>query len=174
MHAAYWSRLLSALARPSRGADQWAVGTRGPVLRDEPVTLSLHTLDARPRGLVFSTSATPDTVYLAQDPVERTRWHGTFWPPAGIGSPRQEPILPARGPSGSTCTRPRSGRPCRLPENRRLRCNLQKKVCLFRIKRNVQARQRVCLCRCCGCSSPSSSVVQGYGWKASYEGVYVY
>jgi len=82
MHAAYWSRLLSALARPSRGADQWAVGTRGPVLRDEPVTLSLHTLDARPRGLVFSTSATPDTVYLAQDPVERTRWHGTFWPRA--------------------------------------------------------------------------------------------
>ncbi len=82
MHAAYWSRLLSALARPSRGADAWAVGARGPVFRSEPVTLTLHTPNARPRGLVFSTGAVPDTVYLAQDPIEQTRWHGTFWPRA--------------------------------------------------------------------------------------------
>ena len=82
MHAAYWSRLLSALARPSRGADQWAVGAQGPVFRDEPVALTLHTPNARPRGWVFSTEAAPDTVYLAQDPIEQTRWHGTFWPRA--------------------------------------------------------------------------------------------
>jgi hypothetical protein len=79
MHAAYWSHLLSALARPSNGADQWAVGTRGPVFRDEPVTLVLHTAGESPRGVVFS-PASPDTVYLVQDPIEPTRWRGTFWP----------------------------------------------------------------------------------------------
>ena len=81
MHAVYWSHLLSALARPSRGADQWFVGTQGPVFRDEPLALTLQTLGPTPRGLVFS-GGTADTVYMAQDLAEPTRWHGTFWPRA--------------------------------------------------------------------------------------------
>ena len=79
LHAAYWSYLLATLARPSE-ADQWAVGVPGPVFRDAPVPLVLHTRDALPLGLVFTTDAVPDTVYLAQDPTESMRWHGTFWP----------------------------------------------------------------------------------------------
>ena len=97
MHAAYWSRLLSALARPSSEADQWAVGTSGPVFRDEPMALTLQTLDARPRGLVSPTGAAEDTVYLAQDFVESTRWHGTFWPRA-VGWHRV--VTAGAGPSG--------------------------------------------------------------------------
>ena len=36
--------------------------------------------NAMPRGLVFTTDAVPDTIYLAQDRIEPTRWQGTFWP----------------------------------------------------------------------------------------------
>ncbi len=78
-HAAYWSYLLAALARPSE-ADRWAVGVPGPVFRDAPVPLRLHTRNAVPRGLVFTTEAVPDTVSLAQDPIEPMRWQGTYWP----------------------------------------------------------------------------------------------
>ena len=31
---------------------------------------------------MLSTGAVPDTVYLAHDPIEQARWHGTFWPRA--------------------------------------------------------------------------------------------
>ena len=79
LHASYWSYLLTTLARPSE-ADQWALGEPGPVFQEAPVPLLVHTRDALPRGLVFSTDAIPDTVYLAQDPIEPMRWYGTFWP----------------------------------------------------------------------------------------------
>ena len=79
LHASYWSYLLATLARPSE-ADQWAVNVPGPVFRDTPASLLLHTRDTQPRGLVFSRDARPDTVYLAQDSLEPMRWHGTFWP----------------------------------------------------------------------------------------------
>ena len=80
MHAAYWSRLLTPLSRADSQADRWAVDAARPLLRDEPVTLTLQTIDTAPRGVVYAGAAAPDTVYLAQHPAEPMRWQGTFWP----------------------------------------------------------------------------------------------
>lgn len=80
MHAAYWSRLLTLLSRVDAYADNWSVGVGHPFLRDEPIRLTLQTIDSAPRGVVYAGVPVPDTVYLAQHPVEPTRWQGTFWP----------------------------------------------------------------------------------------------
>ena len=106
MHAAYWSQLLSTLARAPVEADQWSAGGGKPIFRAEPVLIELRTRAASPIGLVYSTGASPDTIYLAQDLVEPTRWRSTFWP-REVGWHRVQAAKP--GASAVLVLRPSGG-----------------------------------------------------------------
>ncbi|MFQ5570606.1 MAG: hypothetical protein ACE5G0_13065 [Rhodothermales bacterium] len=80
MHAAYWSHLLSRLSRPSSASGRWGIDEHGPVIHHRPVSLSLLTREPSPYGIIETPSAVVDTIYLAQDQLESTRWRGTYWP----------------------------------------------------------------------------------------------
>ncbi|MGH7491082.1 MAG: hypothetical protein ACREOO_01675 [bacterium] len=83
VHAAYWSYLLSELARQSSSQkDQWNVRHGTPVFVDQPLALTVQTSSADPIGLVTTGAGTIDSIFMAQDVVEPGRWHGTFWPRA--------------------------------------------------------------------------------------------
>lgn len=76
----YWAALLGALARP-RG-DRWEAVADGPVVPGLPVILALTTRDTVPQALVRAPGGTTDTLGLARDPAEPSRWWARYWPAA--------------------------------------------------------------------------------------------
>ena len=79
-HAAYWSHLLSALARKDYTKDYWNILTTKPLVIDQPLALAVETNTTSPIGVVTAESGAPDSIYLQQDVTESRRWFGTFWP----------------------------------------------------------------------------------------------
>lgn len=79
-HAAYWSYLLSELAKKMRQRDRWLLPSAKPAFVDQPVQLALVTATANPVGIVASDANQPDSLFLRQDAVDPQRWFGTFWP----------------------------------------------------------------------------------------------
>jgi hypothetical protein len=77
---AYWSGLISQLARSEEREDRWQIPATGSIFVDEPVELSLWTADVHPIGGVEPETGESDPIYLRQDPMEPNRWSGTFWP----------------------------------------------------------------------------------------------
>lgn len=96
LHAAYWSHLLSALARKDYGKDRWNLPAAKPVIIDQPLALTAETDAPSPLGIVTTESSAADSIYLQQDVTEAQRWHATFWPrqtgwhqiALGAGEPR--------------------------------------------------------------------------------------
>lgn len=81
-HAAYWSYLLTALARKDQDQDRWIIPKTTPTIVDQPLELTVETNFTQPLGLVKAETGEPDSIYLQQDLTEPQRWHGTFWPKA--------------------------------------------------------------------------------------------
>lgn len=77
-YAAYWRTIIGALARDR--ADRWIPAPDGPIVVDQGVVLALVTTDTLPLATVTRPSGTVDTLGLAQDPAEPTRWWGRYWP----------------------------------------------------------------------------------------------
>lgn len=80
LHAAYWSHLLSALARKDYHKARWNIPTSKPLLIDQPLDLTVETSTTSPVGVVKTESGAPDSLYLQQAIMEAQRWHATFWP----------------------------------------------------------------------------------------------
>lgn len=97
LFAAYWYTLLRAVERDT--VTRIAIAAEGPARADHPVTLTLQVRSSEfevPRGpgsvgtlnselrtphvSVTSPSGAVDTVPLAQDPFDRARWTGLYWP----------------------------------------------------------------------------------------------
>lgn len=79
-HAAYWSHLLSALARKNDDKDQWNVPISKPIIVDQPLALAVETGKTFPIGIVTIEAGEQDSIYLQQEVMEPRRWHATFWP----------------------------------------------------------------------------------------------
>jgi hypothetical protein len=89
-HAAYWSYVLSTLARHNQRKGRWILPTTKPAIVDRPLELAVATNAATPVGLINTErsmnvasrrqSGKPDSIYLRQDLNEPRRWFGTFWP----------------------------------------------------------------------------------------------
>ena len=79
-HAAYWSHLLSALARKDYDKDHWNIPTTKPLIIDQPHELVVETNMPSPVGIVTSESGGSDSLYLQQEVMEAQHWHATFWP----------------------------------------------------------------------------------------------
>jgi hypothetical protein len=77
-HHRYWSRLLTALARPIAG-DRWQL-PHGPALLDRPWEVVLWSQQAAPRARLVTASGEEHPIALAQDPFEAQRWSTTLWP----------------------------------------------------------------------------------------------
>jgi len=76
--AGYWSMLIAATARPP--AEAWELATDGPLVPDLPLSLVLSTADPEPVATVRAPSGATDTLGLAQDLADPTRWWGRYWP----------------------------------------------------------------------------------------------
>jgi len=79
-HAAYWSHILSELARKNFQADRWANASKQPAIVDQPVRFILETISTQPIGLLTTEEGAQDSIFLRQDIVPSQRWFGTFWP----------------------------------------------------------------------------------------------
>ncbi|MFZ5622820.1 MAG: hypothetical protein ACOY71_00135 [Gemmatimonadota bacterium] len=77
-HAAYWTAVLSALARPAEPSGRWRVAL--PALVDAPTTLVLEGRPPAAVALVTSPDGSIDSIYLAPALLDSTRWRATFWP----------------------------------------------------------------------------------------------
>ena len=77
--AAYWSRLLTALAGRGPGED-WEIASPGPWLVNRPVALSVDGAGDHPVAILVGPAGARDSVFLARDPLVSTRWRGRFWP----------------------------------------------------------------------------------------------
>ncbi len=82
LHAAYWSYLLSGVARHNNEKEQWNIGSAGPIFIDQPLALTVQTSNAAPLGIATTNSGQVDSIFWAQDLTEPRRWHGSFWPRA--------------------------------------------------------------------------------------------
>lgn len=80
-HAAYWSHVLSALARKS-SQDQWSLSASMVPIVDQPLPLTVETISPLPVGVVATENGQEDSLFLKQDSVEPRRWTGVFWPRA--------------------------------------------------------------------------------------------
>lgn len=78
--AGYWQTIIRALAR-NRG-DHWALAVDGPPAVDLALSLVLVTVDTLPHATVTRPDGTVDTLGLARDPAEPSRWWGRYWPVA--------------------------------------------------------------------------------------------
>jgi hypothetical protein len=92
--AAFWSRLLTALAGPGT-AEGWEIASPGPWLVNRPVAVTVDAAGDHPVAVVVGPSGARDSVFLARDPLVSTRWGGLFWP-RETGWHR---VVAARGPS---------------------------------------------------------------------------
>jgi hypothetical protein len=88
LFAAYWYAMLRAVARDT--TTRAFIGAEGPIRADHPVFLTVETSElgqptrnaerSAPVTAVISPSGALDTVPLAQDPFDPSRWTGRYWP----------------------------------------------------------------------------------------------
>lgn len=76
LFAAYWSRLIGAVARPPEV--RWEVSE--PARVDAPMQLVREGTDSGEAVVIEAPDGSRDPLYLAQDPVTGTRWEGSYWP----------------------------------------------------------------------------------------------
>ncbi len=77
-YADYWSRIHASLAR-GRG-EEWVVAADGPLVPDHGFDLGLVTDDPSPRVEARAPDGSVDTVGMAQELADPSRWWGRFWP----------------------------------------------------------------------------------------------
>jgi hypothetical protein len=75
----YWSRLYLALARGGE-AERWDVVSDGPVMEQVASALVLTTDDPAPVVELTAPDGSVDTIGVAQDLADPSRWWGRFWP----------------------------------------------------------------------------------------------
>ena len=79
-YAAYWSRLLAAIAPEGRDAPRWSIATPGPWTVGQPVAIEAASERPLAVALVAAPGGALDTVFLARD--RSGRWRGIYWPAA--------------------------------------------------------------------------------------------
>lgn len=79
-HAAYWSQLLSAVARRDADRDIWRIIPEGPVFTNQPLVLQMFSSSEKPTTRMASTSQSPQQLALLQDRNFPSHWQGRFWP----------------------------------------------------------------------------------------------
>jgi len=79
-YAAYWSHILSELARKNSHAERWMIASKQPSIVDQPVQIVLETISTQPVGLLTTEEGVQDSIFLRQDIVHSQRWFGVFWP----------------------------------------------------------------------------------------------
>lgn len=79
VYAAYWSRLLAALTAGT-SIDRFEVETAGPWLVNRPLVVRAAGSADHTVAMVMPPSGTPDTVFLARDPLTPDTWRGVYWP----------------------------------------------------------------------------------------------
>ncbi len=79
VYAAYWSRLLAALTAGA-SPDRLEVETAGPWLVNRPLVVRAVGSGDQTAAIVTPPSGTPDTVFLARDPLTPDTWRGVYWP----------------------------------------------------------------------------------------------
>lgn len=80
LFAAYWHAMLRAVARDT--TTRVLVSADGPVRTDHPVFVTLETMGDSPVSIVVAPTGETDTIPLAQDPFDPSRWSGRYWPKA--------------------------------------------------------------------------------------------
>ncbi len=79
-HAAYWTQVLSVLARQDKQRDRWRLQTNMLPIIDRPVQILIESSNPHPVGLVATDADKPDSVFMQQSLVDSQRWFGTYWP----------------------------------------------------------------------------------------------
>ncbi len=83
-HRAWWSRLLSAVARSSQPTGGRWLSPSGPIVVDRPLELTLEgaaSLPGEPAArLLDGDGVAPQTLALRQDALDRGRFTATVWP----------------------------------------------------------------------------------------------
>lgn len=79
VYAAYWSRLFAALTAGA-STDRVLVETTGPWLVNRPLVLRAAGPGDQPVAILTPPSGTPDTVFLARDPLTPDVRLGVYWP----------------------------------------------------------------------------------------------
>lgn len=101
LYAAYWYTMLQAVTRDT--TTRVTVSAEGPLRPDHPVTIALTLADPPPpagfpTAVVVSPAGATDTLALAQDPFDPSRFTGRYWPRAagwhrvGLGNDRVIPF----------------------------------------------------------------------------------
>jgi hypothetical protein len=78
-YAAYWSDLISELARPANSEPVWKPAQDRLAFIDRPVELQLSAIEAQ-QGVVFTPNGEVRRLYPRQDVLFPARWSATFWP----------------------------------------------------------------------------------------------
>jgi hypothetical protein len=78
LFSAYWSRLLSAVARDT--VTRAGIRELGQLAVDRPATIELLSTGPRPVVTVVAPDSANDTLALARDPFEPRRLSGRYWP----------------------------------------------------------------------------------------------
>lgn len=78
LFSAYWSRLLSAVARDT--VTRAGIREAGQLAVDRPATIELLSAGPRPVVTVVAPDSAIDTLALARDPFEPRRLSGRYWP----------------------------------------------------------------------------------------------
>jgi hypothetical protein len=81
VHAAYWARLLGAVARPREGPS-WEIGG-GPVVAGEPLPVALRSPGSLPVASWRPPAGAPEPLSLRQQALDPDLWATTLWPRPG-------------------------------------------------------------------------------------------
>lgn len=76
--ARWWGTLLESVRGTDPTRDDWQVAQ--PVRADHRAPMLLRTVETVPAGTVTGPAGANDAIALAQDPIERVRWHSAIWP----------------------------------------------------------------------------------------------
>ncbi|MFQ5627483.1 MAG: hypothetical protein ACE5I1_01885 [bacterium] len=79
-HAAYWSHLLSEIAKKPRKSDLLTLSGDGWYFVDEPVSFCATSLQERPVVYIQDQNEGKTKMSLKQDKDEPSRWWGQYWP----------------------------------------------------------------------------------------------
>lgn len=80
LYAAYWSYLISALARREDQNGRWNLRMGRPILVDQPLSLTLTGAFGKVAALITTREQKADSIFLAPEVNEPGRAHGIFWP----------------------------------------------------------------------------------------------
>ena len=79
-HAAYWSFLITRLARSQAVSEKLMLPQPPIYFVDEPLSITLHSPHPMPGAIIRSATQTPDSLRFRQNELEPQRWRTTFWP----------------------------------------------------------------------------------------------